>query len=249
MFVTLVSFTSLYAVKFKKTNTFCNRNPTITCMLDCSESGRFGRAINRAMMSTDDPLASASMRVSIKKATDHTTQTPPMSEATDNPSKLVNQVQSLAEHQDNSDGQLSRRSKKRAAYLYLDHIEHQLSLSDPMKVILKRQAYADNRAKPVGLFLDRDGLVALQDELKAQDSDEAKRQSFLESLWYWAQQPPNTTLLPQSDYDDQRIPPTAVVGEAAKVLQASHLPGPSADNIEEYVERQFSSFEPTVPTP
>ena len=112
------------------------------------------------------------------------------------------------------------------------YLDERVGLSDEMKSVVYRQGKNSNRAKPIGYFVGDDSLVAEQDPVKARDSVEAKRQSFIESFHYHA-------LQTKSDSIYRVVRPDAIIPEVADLLDASALPNPNEDLLG-YVERQYS---------
>jgi hypothetical protein len=115
------------------------------------------------------------------------------------------------------------------------YLHEQVGLSDEMKSVVFRQGKSSNRAKPIGYFVGDDSLVAKQDPVKARDSAEAKRQSFIESFHFHAYQT-------KADSIYRVVHPDAIIPEVADVLDASALPNPDGDLLG-YVERQFSQID------
>jgi hypothetical protein len=114
-------------------------------------------------------------------------------------------------------------------------LHEQVGLSDEMKSVVFRQGKSSNRAKPIGYFVGDDSLVATQDPVKARDSAEAKRQSFIESFHFHAHQT-------KADSIYTVVRPDAIIPEVADVIDASALPNPNGDLLG-YVERQYSRID------
>ena len=132
--------------------------------------------------------------------------------------------------------EVEQYGKEHHAYtgkVWMLYLDDQVGLSDAIKPVVRRQGAAQNCLKPIGLFLGKDELVAMQDETTAVDSDEARRWSFIESFQYFA------------EYDNHRDPISreVVISAVAKLLSASSLPNPRDEQIEQYVEDRYRRIE------
>lgn len=122
--------------------------------------------------------------------------------------------------------------KEKKAQLWVEYLKkNDVELSAGMEKIARRQARAKNAAKPIGLFIGDDSLVAEQDSTLPAESPEKKRQSLIESWYFWGCQ--------SWKYD--QISRAAVIPGTAKILDASALPNPTGgkESLVQYVEVQI----------
>jgi hypothetical protein len=129
--------------------------------------------------------------------------------------------------------QYGKEHYARTGKLWMLYLDDQVGLSDAIKLVVLRQGAAQNCPKPIGLFLGKDELVAMQDETTAVGSDEARRRSFIESFQYFAE---------YDNYGDP-ISREVVISAVAKLLSASSLPNPRDEQIKQYVEDRYRRIE------
>lgn len=128
--------------------------------------------------------------------------------------------------------EVEQYGKEHHAYtgkVWMLYLDDQVGLSDTIKPVVRRQGAAMNCLKPIGLFLGKDELVAMQDETTAVDSDEARRRSFIESFQYFA----------EYRNHGEPISREVVISAIAKLLAASSLPNPKDEQMEQYVEERY----------
>jgi hypothetical protein len=123
--------------------------------------------------------------------------------------------------------------RQKMGVMWKEYMLTQVDLSPSMCEVVRRQGYNSNRAKPIGIFLGNQPLIAKQDNRMAVDSDEAKRRSLIESFYYHAE------VVPGRVGGLDRISRDEVIPHVVEILKASALPTPATENLEQYVETHY----------
>lgn len=100
---------------------------------------------------------------------------------------------------------------------------------EAIEEVAARQIRAGNRAKPVGLYFDRSDIIAIQDKDMADRSNDAKRESLIESFQFHAE-----------EWNRRNISRHVVVPAVAKILRKSNLAVDDVDNdLRSHVEKKY----------
>lgn len=127
--------------------------------------------------------------------------------------------------------------------LWQSYVENQVELSEVTSAVVYRQGYATNRAKPIGLFLGNDELVALQckettlsvlrKNLIQANPIAYRHKSFIESFWW------NAEDNEQANGDLSKEELAKLLGDISQLLAQSSLPNPRKMPIREYVVKRY----------
>lgn len=158
-----------------------------------------------------------------------------------------------AKRQNKDDKKLSNVVRNLLGNYWQSYLKAQVDCSGPICDVVKKQGFASNRAKPIGLFLGNDELVELQDDSKTlaalradpgtDDPIEVRHKSFIESFWWNAEEhdpyhlykPEDESIgIVRSNEDRKKV-----IMSVAELLAVSSLPDPQYEPRLEYIAEKY----------